>query len=113
MMEQPLAHHAQVARLNTYFAICLQSSHMGDGFYVMEFFLSPGSDIDRYPQSYLSFLLSIMKQKLRSFKVVSGKRLGSELIFEVEELVLGDENPGIFQFGQLDRVGSSRNVVQE
>ncbi|XP_073046694.1 uncharacterized protein [Primulina eburnea] len=76
ILEYPWAHHAQTYRLEFCFVICLQSSHSANDLYVLEFFISLGSEKDGYPWSYLSFLLSTMKINLKSFKVASGQQLG-------------------------------------
>lgn len=83
--EQPLAHYLQRFRLEICFAICLKSSYTGSSLYVIEYFLSPHSTKDEYSRT-LCFLLSTMKQMLKSFKVASGRQLGEELVFEVREL---------------------------
>lgn len=80
--EQPLAHYVQAARLEICFAICLKSSYTGSSLYVVEYFLSPHSKKYEYSRT-LCFLLSMMKQKLKSFKVASGQLLAEELISEV------------------------------
>ncbi|XP_073127530.1 uncharacterized protein [Henckelia pumila] len=75
--EQPLAHHAQETRLETCFAVCLKSSYTGNSLYVIEFFLSPHSTKYEYSRT-LCFLLSTMKQMLKSFKLASGQQLISD-----------------------------------
>lgn len=81
--EQPEAHHAQQARLDVCFAICLQSSYNENIPYVLEFFLDKSSNKCQHLYSFLNFLLPTMKEKLKSFKVASGKQLGEELVVEV------------------------------
>ncbi|KAH6806849.1 hypothetical protein C2S51_027957 [Perilla frutescens var. frutescens] len=45
-----------------------------------KFFLNPSP---QYLQSFFSFLLPIMKHRLKSFKMASGKQLGEEFVVEV------------------------------
>lgn len=92
--EQPLAHYVQAARLEICFAICLKSSYTGSSLYVIDFFLSPHSTKYEYSRT-LCFLLSMMKQMLKSFKVASGRQLAEELIFEVH---FGDASQNITGF---------------
>ncbi|KAI3453573.1 hypothetical protein Pfo_010236 [Paulownia fortunei] len=80
--EEPLAHYAQVVRLDVCFAICLQSSHTGNLLYVLKFFLNQGPGKHEYLPSFLNSLLQIMKQQLKSFKVACGQQLGEELVVE-------------------------------
>ncbi|XP_073046421.1 uncharacterized protein [Primulina eburnea] len=94
ILEYPWANHAQTYRLEICFVICLQSSHTSNDLYVLEFFISPGTEKDGYPWSYLSFLASTMKINLKSFKVASGQQLG-EHFFEAtgsgKEVYFGHE----------------------
>lgn len=84
--DQPLAHYDRRESRDICFAICLQSSHTQDLLYVLEFFLYPGPGTYDYLRAFLNFLLPILKQDLKSFKIASGKRLGDdELIIEVIE----------------------------
>ncbi|KAH6804218.1 hypothetical protein C2S51_032465 [Perilla frutescens var. frutescens] len=71
--DQPLAHYERQERRNICFAICLQSSCTGYLVYAVEFFLNDG------PSTFLNFLLPIMKQELKTFKIASGKHLREEL----------------------------------
>lgn len=105
IIEQPLVHYAQLARLDIYFVICLQSSHTGNSIYILEFFLSHG-----HPWSLCS-LMSIMKQKLKSFKVASGQQLGRELISEAIELCKGEEFTYL-QSGYLDSLPLKSKTTQ-
>ncbi|KAL3834401.1 hypothetical protein ACJIZ3_009137 [Penstemon smallii] len=75
IIDYPLAHFAQQARLNVSFAICLQSSHTGNEIYVIEFFLKHISRKNGYHR-----LMHILVQmlKLLNFKVSYGK-LGDDI----------------------------------
>ncbi|KAL3833369.1 hypothetical protein ACJIZ3_008105 [Penstemon smallii] len=96
IVDYPLAHFAQRARLDASFAVCLQSSHTGNGIYVIEFFLQyPAGSKHGCPTVF--FLLKEMKRKLKSFKVASGRQLGEELVVKV----INFENFN-FKFGHHD-----------
>ncbi|KAL0382817.1 UNVERIFIED_CONTAM: protein NLP6 [Sesamum calycinum] len=81
--EEPQAHVVQVARFNVCFAICLQSSYTGSNLYILQFFLNLPSRKYENLCSFLSFLLLMMKETLKSFRVASGKQLGEDLVVEV------------------------------
>ncbi|KAK4435826.1 protein NLP7 [Sesamum alatum] len=59
--------------------------------YLAQFFLSQASRIYEHFCSFLSFLLPIMKETLKSFTVASGKQLGEELVVEVISFDKNDE----------------------
>ncbi|KAL3839192.1 hypothetical protein ACJIZ3_023783 [Penstemon smallii] len=101
IIDYPLAHFAIRARLNVSFAICLQSSHTGNDIYVIEFFLQHHMfGNDGYPR-ILYFLLTTMKNQLKSFKVASGRQLGEELVVKVIDFENFNEHTS-FKYGQLD-----------
>ncbi|KAL3512364.1 hypothetical protein ACH5RR_025081 [Cinchona calisaya] len=75
------SHVAKILGLTSSFAICLQSNHTGDDIYVLELFLPNYKTRD--PQILLDTLLSTLKQHLKSFKIISGQKLGKELYVEV------------------------------
>ncbi|XP_057801128.1 protein NLP6-like [Salvia miltiorrhiza] len=85
IVDQPLSHFEMSERYDVCFAICLQSSHTGELPYVAEFFLYPVPATYEYLRSFLNFLLKMMKQELKSFKMACGKQLGEELVVEVIE----------------------------
>lgn len=89
--EFPLVHYARLARLTASFAICLQSTLTGDDVYVLEFFLLPGSSDEGYSWSFLPFLLTIMEQQLKSFKVLTGQLLGEGLSVKAIEFSKDNE----------------------
>ncbi|KAH6798351.1 hypothetical protein C2S51_034835 [Perilla frutescens var. frutescens] len=127
IVDQPLAHYERTERLNVCFAICLQSSHTGGLHYVLEFFLYQGPATCEYLLSFLNFLLPIMKQQLKSFKIASGKRLDEELVIEVVEfsetnkLITSSESdqPDVLpikfksvQYGQMEHLYTEDQHVQ-
>ncbi|KAL0382816.1 UNVERIFIED_CONTAM: protein NLP7 [Sesamum calycinum] len=89
--EEPQAHLLQVARFNVCFAICLQSSYTSNNLYILQFLLGQASRKYEHLCSFLSFLLRMMKETLKSFRVASGKQLGEELVVEVISLDKNDE----------------------
>ncbi|KAK4435822.1 protein NLP6 [Sesamum alatum] len=109
--EEPQAHHAQFTRYNLCFAICLQSSNTSNNLYVLQFFLSQASRTYEHFSSFLSFLLPIMKETLKSFKVASGKQLGEELVVEVISFDKNDEFTS-FELHQPDMLPVRFEVTQ-
>ena len=83
--DQPTSHYDMLDRRDVCFAICLQSSDIGNLVYVMEFFLYQGPATHMYVGSFLSLLLPIIEHELISFKLACGKQLGEELVVEVIE----------------------------
>ncbi|KAL3512367.1 hypothetical protein ACH5RR_025084 [Cinchona calisaya] len=75
------SHVARTLGLTSSFAICLQSNRTGDDIYVLELFLPNYKTRD--PRILLDNLLATLKQHLKSFKIVSGQKLGKELYVEV------------------------------
>ncbi|KAL0340573.1 UNVERIFIED_CONTAM: protein NLP5 [Sesamum radiatum] len=68
-----------------------QSSYTGSNLYILQFFLNLPSRKYEHLCSFLSFLLLMMKDTLKSFRVASGKQLGEELVVEVISLDKNDE----------------------
>lgn len=62
------------------FAICLQSTYTGNLIaYIIELFLPPNETIYRRPWIFLTSLLDTMKQLLKTFKLSTGQKIGSDL----------------------------------
>lgn len=83
--DQPLSHYEMSERCDVCFAITLRSSLTQDLVYVLVFFLYQGPATYEYLKTFLSFLLPIMKQTLKTFKMASGEQLGAEFVVEVIE----------------------------
>ncbi|XP_042016982.1 protein NLP7-like [Salvia splendens] len=124
IVDHPMSHYDMRDRHEVCFAICLQSSDSGNLVYVMEFFLYQSPATHMSVGSFLSLLLPILKQKLRSFKLACGKQLGEELVVEVIEfsdankLDFSDSEPArvypvIFKSVQYNRKGCHHTEVQQ
>ena len=85
IVDQPTLHYDMLDRRDVCFAICLHNSDTGNLVYVIEFFFYQGPATHMYVGSFLSLLLPIIKDKLRSFKLACGKQLGEQLVVEVIE----------------------------
>ncbi|KAL0358491.1 UNVERIFIED_CONTAM: protein NLP5 [Sesamum angustifolium] len=86
--------YTRVANLeSTHFRVCSleQSSITSNNLYILQFFLGQASTKYEHLCSFLSFLLPIMKETLKSFKLASGKQLGEELVVEVISFDKNDE----------------------
>ncbi|KAL0340572.1 UNVERIFIED_CONTAM: protein NLP7 [Sesamum radiatum] len=68
-----------------------RSSITSNNLYILQFFLGQESTKYEHLCSFLSFLLPIMKETLKSFKLASGKQLGEELVVEVISFDKNDE----------------------
>ncbi|KAL6850246.1 hypothetical protein ACP4OV_020873 [Aristida adscensionis] len=71
--EYPLVHYARMFGLAGCFAICLQSSYTGHDDYILEFFLPPNCIDEDAQNALLDSILTMMKQCLRSLKVVGDR----------------------------------------
>ncbi|KAL6627042.1 hypothetical protein ACP70R_030768 [Stipagrostis hirtigluma subsp. patula] len=69
-LEYPLVHYARMFGLAGCFAICLQSSYTGHDDYILEFFLPPKCIDEDDQNALLESILTMIKQCLRSLKVV-------------------------------------------
>ncbi|KAL3512372.1 hypothetical protein ACH5RR_025089 [Cinchona calisaya] len=98
------SHVARTLGLTSSFAICLRSNRTGDDIYVLELFLPNYKTRD--PRILLDNLLATLKQHLKSFKIVSGQKLGKELYVEVLKVSEEDDVLDSFVICQTATSGS-------
>ena len=104
-LKYPLVHYARMFGLAGCFAICLQSSYTGHDDYILEFFLPPDC-IDEHDQNaLLESIFTLMKQCLRSLKVV-GDRDSSGVSLQLSN-VLKIENEEFKTDAQFDNSDGS------
>jgi hypothetical protein len=92
-IKYPLVHYARMFGLAGCLAICLQSSYTGHDDYILEFFLPPDCIDEDEQNALLESIFTLMKQCLRSLKVVGDRdsswvslQLSNVLKIENEEL---------------------------
>nr|XP_027189455.1 protein NLP7 isoform X2 [Cicer arietinum] len=83
--DYPLVHYALMFGLTSCFSICLRSSHTGNDYYVLEFFLPPNITEFHEQKTLLGSILAIMKQHFQSLKIAAGVELGEDGSIEIIE----------------------------
>jgi hypothetical protein len=110
-LKYPLVHYARMFGLAGCFAICLQSSYTGHDDYILEFFLPPDCIDEDDQNALLESIFTLMKQCLRSLKVV-GDRDSSGVSLQLSN-VLKIENEEFKTDAQFDNSDGSLHELPE
>jgi hypothetical protein len=110
-LKYPLVHYARMFGLAGCFAICLQSSYTGHDDYILEFFLPPDCIDEDDQNALLESIFTLMKQCLRSLKVV-GDRDSSGVSLQLSN-VLKIENEEFKTDAQFDNSDGSLHESPE
>ncbi|KAI8554749.1 hypothetical protein RHMOL_Rhmol05G0121700 [Rhododendron molle] len=110
--EYPLVPYARHYKLSGWFTMCLQSNYTRNEVYVLELFLPASSKDDENILTTISLILGTMKEKFKTFKLVSGQELGDILSVEVFDFQ-NDQNSHSVQIIQATRIFPSLEVSKD
>ncbi|XP_072962632.1 protein NLP3-like isoform X1 [Typha angustifolia] len=90
--EYPLVHYARMFGLGGCVSICLQSNQTVDDYYILEFFLPSECKSIIEQQKLLDIISTLMRQRLRSLKVITDVEPPKGLAFDIIDLLANEDH---------------------